>query len=345
MKPKWLSDARLIPDEVMTYIRILAVRAVIENGRSPEEVIRIFGMSRSCIYDWLNRFEQGGYAGLETQKAPGYPATITEEMEDWLKETVLESTPIDFGYSTSLWTCAILSELLFERYDIQVVPATINHHMHKIGLSVQKPRYISENKDLDKVRQFVEEKFPKIQRFAEKVGADIGFEDESSVDLRNHSGTTWGSPGKTPTVRFTGKRARLNLLSVVTSEGNLRYHVTEKPIDSKEYIRFLKKLIKGRSRPVFLIVDQASFHRSTQVRIFIWCNRRKIRLYYLPPHSPECNPDEHVWEEIKDKNLNRQRIIDKEDLKKRVHAAMRSLQHRKDRLISFFHLPETLYAA
>ena len=44
MKPNWLSDARLIPDEVMSYLRKIAVYAVNEKGYSPEDVINILGL-------------------------------------------------------------------------------------------------------------------------------------------------------------------------------------------------------------------------------------------------------------------------------------------------------------
>ncbi len=345
MKPKWLSDARLIPDEVMSYLRAIAVRAVEEKDYSPEDVIEILGFNRSCIYDWLNRFKADGYAGLETKKAPGVPAVVTDEMDAWLKRTVLESAPKDFGYDTALWTCELLAELLSQRYGVHVIGETINHHLHKLGLSYQKPRYVACEQDPVAVEQFINEKFPKIQRFAEKIGADIGFEDESAVDLRDHYGKTWGARGETPIVHATGKRGRLNILSVVTAQGELKYHVTEERINSEEYIRFLKQLIKGRDRPLILIVDRASFHCSKMVRIFVWRHRRQIRLCYLPAYSPECNPDEHVWEEIKDKHLGRQPIKDKRDLKKRVYSALKSLQHRAKRVISFFHLPETQYAA
>ena len=40
MKPDWLSDGRLIPDEVMSYLRKIAVHAVEEMGCSPEDVIK-----------------------------------------------------------------------------------------------------------------------------------------------------------------------------------------------------------------------------------------------------------------------------------------------------------------
>ena len=345
MKPDWLSDARQIPDEVMSYLRKIAVHAVEENNYSPEDVIKIFGLSRSSMYDWLKRYREHGYDGLDTKKAPGAEPVITEEMDVWLKRTVLELTPEAFGYDTTLWTCDLLAQLLHERYGVQVIGATVNQHLHRLGLTNQKPNYIAREQDPVAVERFVTEEFPKIQRIAEKVGADIGFEDEAGVDLRERSGKTWGERGVRPDVFVTGTRGRLNILSVVTAQGELEYHVTEKSITSEEYIEFLKQLIKGRKRPLFLIVDRATFHRSKMTRTFIWRHRHQIRLFYLPTYSPERNPDEHAWEEIKDKQLGRKPIKSKKELKERLHSALKSLQHRTDRVKSFFHLRETQYAA
>ncbi|MBK8534520.1 MAG: hypothetical protein IPL59_04990 [Candidatus Competibacteraceae bacterium] len=59
MKEDWLSDARKIPDEVMNYLRRIAVRAVEEKHYSPELITAIFGISRSCIYEWLRVSRKG----------------------------------------------------------------------------------------------------------------------------------------------------------------------------------------------------------------------------------------------------------------------------------------------
>ena len=126
MKPDWLSDARQIPDEVMSYLRKIAVHAVEENNYSPEDVIKIFGLSRSSMYDWLKRYREHGYDGLDTKKAPGAEPVITEEMDVWLKRTVLELTPEAFGYDTTLWTCDLLAQLLHKRYGVQVIGSTVN---------------------------------------------------------------------------------------------------------------------------------------------------------------------------------------------------------------------------
>lgn len=345
MKPKWLSDARLIPDDVMSYLRKIAVRAVEENGYSPEDVIKIFGFSRSSIYDWLNRYRADGYTGLDTKKAPGAPATVTPEMDVWLKRIVLNSTPEDFGYDTRLWTCDLLAQRLWDTYGVRVIGETVNHHLRQLGLTYQTPEYVPSEQDAAAVDAFVTVEFLKIQSFAKVIGADIGFEDEAAVDLRERSGKTWGERGVRPVVYATGQRGRLNILSVVTAQGELRYHVTERRINSEEYIRFLEQLIDGRERPLILVVDRAPFHCSRKVRCFVWHHRRRIRIKYLPTYSPQINPDEHVWEEIKDKGVRRQTIKNKNDLKKRVHAELKSLQQQANRVISFFHLPETRYAA
>ena len=345
MKPAWLDDARLIPDEVMSYLRMIAVHAVRDNGFSPEDVSQLLGISRSSVYAWLKCFKHEGYEGLATKKAPGAEPVVTEEMDAWLKQTVLETTPEAFGYDTPLWTCALLAEVLAERFGVEVGGATINAHLHRLGLSVQKPTYRAMEQDPEAVARFVNETFPKLQRFANAIGADIAFEDEAGVDLRERSGTTWGARGVSPSVAVTGRRGHLNILSTVSAQGELRYHVTEGRINSDVYIDFLKQLLKGRTRPLILVVDGASFHRSKQVRLFIAQHRHRIRLKLLPPYTPERNPDEHVWEELKDKTLGRQVIKNKRDLKQRVHSALRSLQKRTHRILSFFQLPETQYAA
>ena len=102
MNDDWLSDGRKVPDDVMSYFRKAVVRAVKEKGYSPELVAEVFGFSRSCVYDWLARFDREGYEALETRVAPGAEPKLTEEIEDWLKAVVLNSTPMEHGYDTVL---------------------------------------------------------------------------------------------------------------------------------------------------------------------------------------------------------------------------------------------------
>lgn len=345
MKDPWAQDGRKIPGLVMNYIRKLAVRAVEEKGYSPEAVVDMLGMSRSCIYDWLRKYHNEGMAGLETRAAPGAEPQVTEEMEIWLRKTVLETTPKAHGYDTHLWNCAILAELLDGEFGVRVSGRTISRHLRKLGLSYQKPHYRAVEQDPEEIRYFLEEKFPRIRRLAKKIDAEIAFEDESGVGVSTRYGRTWGEQGETPEVAATDRRGNYNVLSTVSAKGNLRYSTTDEHINSQRFIAFLKQLIQGRTQPLILLLDRASFHSSKLVRNFVRAHRTQIRIYFLPRHAPEYNPDEQVWDEIKVNRIGKQPVKNKPDLKKRLHSALASLQHKTKRIRSFFQLPDTMYAA
>ena len=57
------------------------------------------------------------------------------------------------------------------------------------------------------------------------------------------------------------------------------------------------------------------------------------------------NPDEQVWNEVKNNRIGKQPVKNKEDLKARLISALDSLKQNSQRIISFFHLPDTKYAA
>lgn len=345
MNTDWLKDGRKIPDEVMLYIRIMAVHAVRELGQSPEEVIKAFNFNRHCIYDWLRLYDEGGYSALESISAPGAEALITPELDNWLKESVLNKTPVDFGYDSHLWTCQILIELLKKEFDVTVSESTVRLHLHQLGLSSQKPTYHDWDRDEREIEFFIDKKFPSIQRLAEKMEADIAFEDESGVGIMTRYGKTWGLRGETPVVNCTMKRGGYNVMSVVTAKGKMQYSIKEGNINGEIFIEFMKHLINNREHPLILLVDHASFHQSTAVRDFVRQNRTKLRIFFLPKHVPEMNPDEQVWNDIKTHQLGKQPIKNKSDLKKRLRSALASLQKNAHKIISFFELKDTQYAA
>jgi len=345
MKAEWLSDARKIPDEVMNYLRRIAVNAVEEKHFSPELIANVFGISRSSIYEWLRWYREQGEDALDSGSAPGASPIITAEMDEWLQETVLNSTPVDHGYDTLLWTCPILVELLNRHYGVYITPASVAFHLHHLGLSYQAPCYQSRDQDATQVAAFLNRKFPKIQKIAQKMGADIGFEDEAGVGVRTRAGRTWGKVGHPPQVVVSDRREGCNVLSIVTAEGELQYSLEDKHINGKRYIEFLQEIIDKRERPLIIIADRASFHTSAEVRKFVRENRYQIRMYFLPPYSPELNPDEQVWNEIKHRQIGRQPVKNKADLKRRLYMALNKLQQKTDKIRSFFQLPNTKYAA
>ncbi len=121
------------------------------------------------------------------------------------------------------------------------------------------------------------------------------------------------------------------MISAVSGRGDMRFMLTEKSVTAKVFVEFMRRLITGVKQPVFLIVDGHPSHRSPVVRQFLRKNEGRLRLFYLPPYSPELNPDEQVWREGKPHGGGRKAVTSKAPLKQHLLRALRQLQRaRKD---------------
>jgi hypothetical protein len=63
-------------------------------------------------------------------------------------------------------------------------------------LSYQKPCYRDVARDEQEVERFLNDTFPRIHRLADKMGADIGFEDEAGMGLMRRFGPDVGTGWK-----------------------------------------------------------------------------------------------------------------------------------------------------
>ena len=70
----------------------------------------------------------------------------------------------------------------------------------------------------------------------------------------------------------------------------------------------------------------------------------QIELFYLPPYSPERNPDEYLNQEIKAHVRRQRRPHHVAGLKRMVRAYLHQLQQWPEKLSRFFWLPQVQYA-
>src|SRR5512144_677085 len=149
------------------------------------------------------------------------------------------------------------------------------------------------------------EQFPAIRAAAAQLGATVHFVDEAGVRSDYHAGTTWAPVGVTPVVATTGARHAVNLISAVTAQGALRFSTFFGSFTGAMFVDFLKKLLADAPGPVFVVVDGHPAHRATVVKEYVRSTDGRLQLYFLPGYSPELNPDEWVWKNIKADRVGR----------------------------------------
>src|SRR4029450_11304246 len=96
-------------------------------------------------------------------------------------------------------------------------------------------------------------------------------------------------------------------------------------VNSDVFIEFLKRLLVGAKRAVFLIVDRGPAHISKKTKAFVATLGSRLKLVYLPAYSPDRNPDELVWKHLKADTVGRMVTTSKADFKSKVVSSMRSL--------------------
>lgn len=337
-------DARKLDHKTLEEIRLRAVRRV-QEGNSPEEVIRALGFSRSCIYEWLSRYRSGGWHALRAKTLTGRPRKITGKQMKWVYDTVTLKSPLQLKFAYALWTRRMVQAILSKKCGVRLSLASVGRLLAQLGLSCQKPliRAFQQNSSL--VRQWLKKAYPRIKAAAKRLGAEIYFEDEAGVRSDFHSGRTWAPVGKTPVLRATGARFGCNMISAVSPKGEMRFMVIRGRIRAKEIGEFLKRLMHKAKRPVFLIMDGHPTHKAKAVQKIVESYGGRLQLFYLPPYSPELNPDEQVWNDLKNNGVGKSIITGPEDLSTKVISHMRSLQKNREKIRSFFQMPETKYAA
>ena len=217
--------------------------------------------------------------------------------------------------------------------------------LHKLGFTCQKPIKKAYEQSPSLVKKWLKTEYLRIKRLAEKEGARIYFGDEAGIRSDYHSGTTWSPRGETPEVKKTGKRFRLNMISAISSGGEMRFMTVEGRLNGKVFILFLRRLILDVKGPVYLIVDGHPMHKSKKVKEFVESTEGVLKLFYLPPYSPDLNPDELVWNHLKYHCIGKLFIRTRDELQERVLSYLKSLQKKPEIIRSFFKKPSLRYAA
>ncbi len=93
---------------------------------------------------------------------------------------------------------------------------------------------------------------------------------------------------------------RLNVLAALLSSGRLvsaRYWQTT---TADVFVGFLALLKQQVTKPLTVILDNASIHTAKSTRPFVqWLGKQGVTLHFLPAYCPELNRIERLWHKIK----------------------------------------------
>lgn len=338
-------DARSLTPAAQEALRRRAVKALL-SGQRQKDVAKIFGVSTTALKNWMRLYRQDGEKALTPRKR-GRRKQI--RLEPWqaaqIVRTITDRCPDQVKLPWALWTRDAVAQLIKERFGITISRWTAGRYLKRWGFTPQKPAKRALEQNPQAVRNWLKVEYPGIKAAAGAELAEIHWGDEMGLRSDHQSGTTWGRRGKTPIITTTAKRFRNNMISTITNRGMMRFMVFPQRFTADLFITFLRRLVASADQKVYLIVDNHRVHHAGKVTRWIEKHKDRIAIFYLPPYSPELNPDELLNHHVKRNSSKSHRARDEEELARSMRSCLRATQRHPDMVKRFFRAPSVAYAA
>lgn len=153
--------------------------------------------------------------------------------------------------------------------------------------------------------------------------------DESAFYLLPSVVRTWAPRGQTPILNEVYGRDHFSAISAITPQGKLYLHLQETPINGEDVVGFLCHLLRQIPGKLLILWDGAPIHRCQAIRQLLKTDRdRDLWLETLPAYAPELNPDEGIWQYMKQVELPNLCCKDKPQLRHEILKAVGRLRHK-----------------
>jgi len=319
-----------------------------QRGLTYREIAGQAGLSRTGVINIWQRFATEGAKGLVSKprgRKPDEQRLLDMAQEAEVQRLVRCHTPDGVGLPCARWSRAAVRALLARHCGVELGVRTVGKYLARWGFTAQKPIRRAHEQDPVAVRRWLRRDYPEIMARARQARGVIFWGDETGLRSDDVRGRGYAPRGRTPLVRVCHKRAGLSLISAVANKGELRWMVADGAVNAPTFIRFLQRLIRDARRKIFLILDRLKAHRARLTRDWLTEHRSEIEVHYLPPYSPELNPDEGVNADLKQAVPRKAPARSKQQLRRATISHMRSLSKRPQRIRAIFQHQQFRYAA
>lgn len=273
--------------------RLLAVQLGLAGEWGLDRIAQAVGRSRATIQTWFDTYRRGGVDALlydARQDNPGRPSALSG----------LALVELQKGLEAGRWrTVPQLQRWLAQVHGVKLALSSLYDRLGKVGARLRVPRKAHVKKDPAAPSEFRTELGAKLTALALPPDRPVRLWvlDEMRYGLHGFTRRVWGWPGHRPVVP-TQQKYQWGFVYGAVGVGLSRtqFLLTE-TLDQAQSQEFYRQI--GSSDPAalhVLIQDGAGFHLSDgDPRL-----PDNVRILPLPAYSPELNPIEGLWDQIKD---------------------------------------------
>lgn len=306
----------------------------------------IFGVTERSVNKIWHRYKTLGKRGLASKKRGVQTGKkITGEQSFIIRKLIKEKMPDQLKLPYGLWTREAVQQLIRERFEVELSRWQVGRYLKSWGYTPQKPISKAFEQKPEKVKEWLEKEYPKLQQKAKKEKAIIYFGDETGMRSDHQTGRSYAPKGETPIIKRTGERFSLNMISAISNKGHLQFMIIDGRFNGDVFINFLKRMIRYSTKKIYFVTDGHPAHKTKKLNEWLEQNKNRIEVFFLPPYSPELNPQEYVNQDVKTNVIGKKRPINKEQMKNNVNEFMHNRKKDKRQVQKYFHEKHVRYAA
>jgi transposase len=310
----------------LPQIKRISALLMLADQQSIAVVTDRLGVGRSTVYAWLHAFVLDRFASLQVRKPAGRPAKLTPSQKQRLCDLVAAG-PEAAGYRTGCWHSALLQALILREFGVLYTVQYVSELLRNLGFSYQKARFVSDHLNEEQRQAWLRETWPAIVQAARRTGALLLFGDEASFAQWGSLGYTWAKRGEQPLIKTGGKRQGYKVFGLIDYfTGRLFSQGHSGRFNAESYCAFLEMVLAQTTQPIVLIQDGARYHTAAKTKECFAKHAARLRVEQLPSYSPDYNPIEHLWRNIKRHNTHNRYFPEFSDLTTAVETALTHFQ-------------------
>jgi transposase len=310
-----------------------------QKGYKGKEIEELTLVPENQVSKIWRAFCKGGAKAIKPKKRgrkEGEQKLLSAEQEKEVRKTIIDKTPDQVKLSFMLWTRQAIKELIMQLYGMDISLRCITNYLKCWGLTCQRPTKKAYVQDNVRVKRFMDEEYPAIAERAKAENAEIYWGDETGVDNQEHYQRGFAPKGEPPVIDVISSRVRLNMLSAITNKGSVRFMIFDEKMTQQKLIEFMERMVLDSTRKIFMILDNLRVHHGNLVKEWLKKHKHEIELFFMPPYSPELNPDEYLNHALKKHVHSGITPKNKSDIRDKVYKFMHRLSYYPENVQAFF---------
>lgn len=332
--------------EAQARVRVLVVAFLKGKKGTQQTASELYGVTLNAVQKIWRAYKLQGSRGIAPKKRGVQGGKkITGKQSAEVRQLIKDKLPDQLKLSFGLWTREAVQQLIFVRYGIELSRWQVGRYLKSWGYTPQKPISKAFEQKPEKVKEWLTKEYPAIKRRAAKENGVVYFGDETGMRSDHQAGKSYAPKGKTPVIKKTGQRFSLNMISAISNKGYLQFMILDGRFNGEVFKTFLQQMIKYSRQKIFFVTDGHPAHKTKMLNEWLAENKDRIEVFFLPPYSPELNPQEYVNQDVKTNIIGKKRPINKAQMRNNVEDFMYGRKKDRKQVQKYFHESHVRYAA